>query len=66
MRRWVLIGAAAAVLGLAGCSGMVKTFDDRLNTYSRVLDTDMRQLADDWDTFWLADRQYRLTEWYLR
>ncbi len=66
MRRWFLIGAAATLLGLAGCNGMVKTFDDRLNTYSRVLDTDMRQIADDWDTFWLADRQYRLTEWYLR
>jgi hypothetical protein len=66
MRWWVLIGVAVTFVGLAGCHGMVKTYDDRMNMYSQVLETDARQLVDDWDTFWLADRQYRLTEWYLR
>lgn len=66
MCRWVLIGMVVVLVGLTGCNGMVKTYDDRLSMYSQVLDTDARQLVDDWDTFWLADRQYRLTEWYLR
>jgi hypothetical protein len=60
-----------AAMGLAlclssGCSGMVKTPEDRANTYSEVADTDARQLTDDWDLFWLADRQYRLSKWHLK
>lgn len=59
----LLVGAVAT---LTGCHGMVKTYDERLNTYAQVLDADMRQIADDWDTIWLADRQSRLTEWHTR
>jgi hypothetical protein len=66
MRLSILLGCLTALTVLTGCNGMVQTYEDRKNTYSRVLDTDTRQLVDDWDTFWMADRQTRLTEWYTR
>lgn len=66
MRTCLFIGLMAGLVVLTGCNGMVKTYDDRMNTIAQVLDSDMRQIADDSDAFWLADRQYRLTEWQLR
>lgn len=51
---------------LAGCNGMVKTWDDRKSTYREVWEFDQRQIADDWDRIWLAERQYRLTRWQTR
>ena len=67
MRKWMLyaivaVGAAAS----SGCHGVVKTWDDRKYTYEQILDMDTRQIADDWDKIWLADRQYRLTRWHIR
>ena len=62
-----LIGLLVGTAFLYGCgSGMVKSQDERLNTYRAVYDTDMRQLRDDWDALWLIDRQYRLTKWQTR
>lgn len=57
------------VLGLSllsGCNGVVQDYADRQNTYRQALDMDTRQLVDDWDGIWLADRKYRLTRWEVR
>ena len=62
-----LFGLLVGATLLWGCGpGMVKSPDERMNTYRTVYDTDMRQLSDDWDALWLADRQYRLTKWQTR
>lgn len=66
MRALSWLTAFVGLVALSGCNGMVKTYEERENTYSEVLDADARQFADDFDTFWLADRQYRLTQWYVR
>ena len=67
MRKSVLFGLLIGLSVLAGCtSGLVKTRAERLSTYRQVFNMDMRQVADDWDTIWLADRQYRLTRWQTR
>jgi hypothetical protein len=66
MRKWAFLGLVAAAWAVAGCNGVVKNYDQRMNTYGQVLDMDTRQLVDDWDKFWLADRQYRLTRWQTR
>jgi hypothetical protein len=67
MRKCVLLTLIFGLSVFAGCgAGVVKTPDERMNTYRQVLNMDMRQLADDWDTLWLADRQYRLTRWRTR
>lgn len=66
MRLFAFLGVLTAVAASLGCNGVVKNYDERMNTYGRVLDMDTRQLVDDWDYFWLADRQYRLTKWHTR
>jgi hypothetical protein len=67
MRAGMLFGLLIGLALSAGCGpGVVKTSAERMNTYRQTLDLDMRQLADDWDTLWLADRQYRLTRWQTR
>lgn len=67
MRKIVALSLLAiAGAALLGCTGVVKSWDDRKFTYRQMTDMDMRQIADDWDKIWLADRQYRLTRWELR
>jgi hypothetical protein len=66
MRVFVLGLSIAVLAATSGCTGMVRTQEERENVYKEVADTDARQFVDDFDAFWLADRQYRLTEWYLR
>lgn len=66
MRKLLVIGMLVFVPLLQGCAGVARSYDDRLNVHDQDLDMDMRQLADDWDSFWLMDRQSRLTRWYTR
>jgi len=66
MRKLAFLGLLVGIGAMFGCEGVVKNFDERMNTYGQVLDMDTRQMVDDWDYFWLADRQYRLTRWYTR
>jgi hypothetical protein len=67
MRKSVLFGLLITMLLVVGCGpGVVRTRAERVNAYRHSVDMDLRQLADDWDMFWLMDREYRLTRWQLR
>lgn len=67
MRKSVLFGLLVGISILVGCgAGVVKTKAERVNAFRESVDMDLRQLADDWDTLWLIDRQYRLTRWQIR
>jgi len=66
MRTWVLIGLLVGLVAVMGCATLVNTPAEVKSTYRQVLDSDLRQLSADWNTLWLADRQYRLTRWYTR
>lgn len=66
MRTLIFLAALTILAGVTGCNGMVDTWQERQNTYAQAFDTDMRQIADDWDLLWLADRQYRLTRWHIK
>ncbi len=67
MRKAVFFGVLIGLSVLVGCgSGVVKTGAERVNAFHQSVDMDFRQLADDWDTLWLVDRQYRLTRWQTR
>jgi hypothetical protein len=66
MKKFALVALYAGMALLAGCTGVVKSYDERMDTYGQVMDMDTRQLVDDWDKIWLADRQYRLTRWQTR
>jgi len=67
MRKFLLLGMLIGLSGVVGCgNGVANTHAERMNTYRETMDMDMRQLVDDWDMIWLADRQYRLTRWQTR
>ena len=67
MRMCVFFGLLIALSALAGCGpGVVKTKAERVNVFRETVDMDLRQMADDWDTIWLVNRQYRLTRWQTR
>lgn len=67
MRNLLLLTLIVCGCAISGCtSGVAKTPGDRANAYQRAFNMDMRQMADDWDKIWLADRQYRLTRYYTR
>jgi len=67
MRTLIGLGFLTALAALTGCNGMVRDYEERKNMYAQTIDSDLRQLVDDWDNFWLADRSHsRLTEWYTR
>jgi hypothetical protein len=66
MRALACLVLFVGLVAVTGCNTMTMTYDERKGVYQEVLDSDMRQLAEDWDHVWLADRQYRLTKWQLR
>lgn len=66
MRALMILGLLVGLTFLAGCATMTQSSADVRNTYSRVCEYDMRQLADDWNRMWLLDRPSRLTRWQMR
>ncbi|MBP7933788.1 MAG: hypothetical protein KA354_03985 [Phycisphaerae bacterium] len=63
MKRLFLF-ASLAVVGFStwGCGdGTAETARERQVRYKRVMDNDMKQINDDFDSFWLMDRPGRLT-----
>lgn len=66
MRKLAFFGLLLAAAVLPGCTGVVKSPAEIDRTVGQVLDMDIRQMTDDWNMLWLADRQYRFTRWHLR
>jgi len=66
MRAAALMLMVLGAVVLTGCNGMVKSWEDRKNSYAQIFEYDMRQFADDWDLLWLAERPIRLTRWEMR
>ncbi len=44
---------------------MAMTSEQRKNANARAVDTTGRQIADDWDSFWLIKRPLRLSEYQI-
>jgi len=66
MRMWLLLGLLAGVALSAGCATVTKTPEENRASIRSALELDMRQIGDDWNLIWLADRQGRLTRWHTR
>lgn len=66
MRTLLVLVGVLGLVAMTGCNGVARTADERKFKAKQALDMDMRQIADDWDRIWLADRQYRLTRWQMR
>ena len=65
MRRWLMLAVLlTAILLQSGCgSGLAYDRQARWRQARRVFENDMKQLADDVDTFMLNDRTLRTSRW---
>ena len=61
---------ALVLLGslLGGCNSptLVDTPQERNIRIAMECDIKFKELVDDWDFFWLADNECRLTQWHPR
>jgi len=62
----LLVMCIAAASILAGCSGVVDDYDDRVRRYEQINNFQTRMAVDDWDYIWLYERNSNLTEWSPR
>lgn len=63
-RLLILVGVVLAV-GALGCT-LTMTEAEHQHAHARQYDTENRQMVEDIDTFWLADRPSRLSRWHVR
>lgn len=66
MRKWLLLGLLAGLALTTGCATVTKTGAENRATHRQIVELDARQIADDWNLIWMADRQCRLTRWHTR
>ncbi len=65
MRTLLVLLVLLAGFCLAGC-GLVDTYAEREHRYNTIIELNARQMVDDWDYFWFAERPSSLTYWYLQ
>ena len=65
MRRLLILLGMALVAGAFGCT-VTKTAGEHAHAHNRQADLEAREVVEDIDTFWLADRPTRLTRWHVR
>ena len=66
MKKLVMLLIVVFGALLVGCEGMVDNRQQRETRYHQISDLNMRGFVDDWDEFWLYDRNSRLTQWHPR
>jgi hypothetical protein len=49
-----------------GCPGLVDTPHERALRYALITDINCKEAVDDWDFFWLYDRQSDMSYWNPR
>ena len=66
MRKWLVLGLLAGLSLAAGCATVTKTAAENRATHRQIVELDMREIGDDWNLIWMADRQCRLSRWHTR
>jgi hypothetical protein len=64
-RFLILLVFCGSLLSVSGC-GLVDSAQERQNRYAQITNLQFRMLVDDWDYFWLYDRNSQLTQWHPR
>ena len=65
MRVFLVLLSVVLVAGLLGCT-VTKTRSEHSQSYKQQYDLENRQLVEDIDTWWMADRPSRLSKWEVR
>ena len=66
MRAMLLFVLLVGVSMIAGCATMTQSPAEVRATYDRVLDSQMRMMAEDVNFALMIDRPSRLTRWQVR
>jgi len=66
MRKWLILGLLAGLAASVGCATVNRTAAENRAAHRHIVDFEIRQIGDDWNLIWLADRQSRLTKWHTR
>ncbi len=66
MRKWLWLGLFAGLALATGCATVAKTPAENSAVHRQIFELDVRQMGDDWNLIWMADRQSRLTKWHTR
>jgi len=63
MKRLLLLsGLLVSMILATGCGeGVAISRRERMERHKRILENDWKQINDDWDSFWLNDREGRLS-----
>ena len=59
----LLLAVLVCVTALMSGCGTVDSYNDRVHRYEQINDLQARQFVDDWDYFWLYDRNSYLSEY---
>jgi hypothetical protein len=63
---WLVLVAVAACTFMIGCDGTAHSYEERMRRSRMIREYNTRLLVDDWDAFWLQDRNLRGTQWHPR
>ncbi|MFP4356144.1 MAG: hypothetical protein ACLFUJ_13565 [Phycisphaerae bacterium] len=63
---WTLLLTCLAGVCLTGCDGTAYTYEERMVRAKMINEYNFRQFVDDWDYFWLYDRNLRGSQWHPR
>jgi hypothetical protein len=66
MKKYVIAAALLILGGIAGCATVAKTGEENLQNYGRIVELESRQMADDFNMIWFADRASRLNRYSMR
>ncbi len=66
MKKLLIVLVVLSGVLLGGCGLTGGTYNERLRRDQQINDFQARQLVDDWDYFWLYERNSHLTEYHPR
>jgi len=67
MKRLLILLALLVGTFMSGCAaGLVDSGPERSRRIRNTWALELRQMNDDWDSFWLVDKPSRMTYWHVR
>ncbi len=65
MMKLLMVLVVSLVLVTGGCT-MTQTTRENVNHLALITDLQTRMAVEDFETWWLSDRESRLTPWHAR
>ena len=66
MKKALILVVICLGMMMAGCATLVNSPEERDRRIHHIWSTETRMIVDDWDAFWLVDRNTRTTRYHPR